>query len=146
MDPVQQLLVNHIDVWLSANVEKQSTRGRSKTDSSMIYGINKLRSLILQLEIRGKLTRKNLSDGSASSLIQAIQSEKIGNKASEKRLKGPTVIKKYRLIFLILGNGLGLASIVIYLWGRALHQKLITNLKLGFPSFRVRLILVISIQ
>ena len=136
MDPVQQLLVNHIDVWLSANVEKQSTRGRSKTDSSMIYGINKLRSLILQLAIRGKLTSQNLSDGSASSLIQAIQSEKIGNKASEKRLKGPTVIKKIPFDIPHSWEWIGLSEYCDLSMGQSPPSEAYNQSEVGVPFFQ----------
>jgi type I restriction enzyme S subunit len=55
MDQIQQLISQYINVWTSANSEKKSSRGRSSSNVEKIYGIQKLRELILDLAIQGRL-------------------------------------------------------------------------------------------
>lgn len=54
MTDVNQLLTDHLDVWTSA-IEKKSGAGRGQSGGVSLYGIEKLRKLILELAMRGKL-------------------------------------------------------------------------------------------
>lgn len=60
---VKQLFTDNLDIWLSAENEKKSGRGRSSNGSNKnnVYGVQKLRELILELAVRGKLVPKSSS-------------------------------------------------------------------------------------
>lgn len=73
---VKQLLTDNLDIWLSAETEKKSGRGRASGSKSTVYGIQKLRELILELAVRGKLVPQDSSDEPASDLLKRIQAEK----------------------------------------------------------------------
>ena len=55
MTDVKKLITQHLDIWLTAEIEKKSGRGRSSSSSNSIYGVQKLRELILDLAVHGKL-------------------------------------------------------------------------------------------
>lgn len=76
MSAIQQLLIDHIDVWTAAETEKKSGRGRSSGNGVSVYGIKKLRELILELAVRGKLVPQDPNDEPASELLKHIQAEK----------------------------------------------------------------------
>jgi type I restriction enzyme S subunit len=76
MNAIQQLLTDHIDIWTAADIEKKSGRGRSSGNAANIYGIKKLRELILELAVRGKLVPQDPNDEPASELLKRIQAEK----------------------------------------------------------------------
>ena len=73
---IQQLLTDHIDIWTAADTEKKSGRGRSSGNAASVYGIKKLRELILELAVRGKLVPQDPNDEPASELLKRIQAEK----------------------------------------------------------------------
>lgn len=52
----QDLLINYLDLWSSADIKMSSGRGRVSSDSLGIYGVKKLRAFILELAVRGKLS------------------------------------------------------------------------------------------
>ncbi|WP_124948441.1 restriction endonuclease subunit S [Sulfuriferula thiophila] len=76
MNAIQQLLTDHIDIWTQADTEKKSGRGRSSGNAASVYGIRKLRELILELAVRGKLVPQDANDEPASELLKRIQAEK----------------------------------------------------------------------
>ncbi len=76
MSQIQQLLTEHIDIWTSAETEKKSGRGRASGSAGKVYGIQKLRDLILDLAVRGKLVPQDTNDEPASELLKRIQAEK----------------------------------------------------------------------
>ena len=57
MTDVKQLITEHLDIWLTAETEKKSGRGRSSGSDDTIYGVKKLRKLILTLALTGKLIK-----------------------------------------------------------------------------------------
>ncbi len=73
MRTIQQLLTDHLDIWTATGTEKKSARGRSGANSFNIYGIKKLRELILDLAVRGKLVPQNPNDEPVSELLKRIQ-------------------------------------------------------------------------
>ena len=73
---VQQLLTQHLDIWTTAESEKKSGRGRASGNAGSVYGIKKLRELILELAVRGKLVPQDQNDEPASELLKRIQAEK----------------------------------------------------------------------
>ena len=66
-----QLLVDHLDIWTGA-IERKSGSGRGNGGKISLYGIDKLRSLILDLAVRGKLVPQDSADEPAPLMNFAI--------------------------------------------------------------------------
>lgn len=75
MASVEQLITENLDVWSSA-VKAKSTQGRGSSKKIDLYGIKKLRSLILELAVRGLLVAQDANDEPASVLLERISEEK----------------------------------------------------------------------
>lgn len=67
MTDVHQLITEHLEIWTSAT-EKKSGAGRGNGGTVSLYGIQKLRELILELAVRGKLVSQVSSEGTATSV------------------------------------------------------------------------------
>ena len=76
MNAIQQLLTEHMAIWTAADTEKKSGRGRASGNPGSVYGIKKLRELILELAVRGKLVPQDANDEPASELLKRIQAKK----------------------------------------------------------------------
>jgi type I restriction enzyme S subunit len=76
MNAIQTLLTEHIDIWTAADTGPKSGRGRSSANAASVYGIRKLRELILELAVRGKLVPQDSKDEPASELIKRVLAEK----------------------------------------------------------------------
>jgi len=76
MSAMQQVLIDHLDIWTAADIGKKSGRGCSSNNAASVYGIKKLRELILELAVRGKLVPQNANDEPASELLKRIWTEK----------------------------------------------------------------------
>ncbi|HGM5833426.1 TPA: restriction endonuclease subunit S [Serratia marcescens] len=72
---VEKLITDHIDIWSSA-LQTRSTSGRGSNGKIDLYGIKKLRELILELAVRGKLVPQDPNDEPASELLKRIAAEK----------------------------------------------------------------------
>ena len=72
---VEKLIVDHIDTWITAQ-QTRSTAGRGSSGKIDLYGIKKLRELILELAVRGKLVPQDPNDEPASELLKRIAAEK----------------------------------------------------------------------
>ncbi|WP_272672823.1 restriction endonuclease subunit S [Providencia sp. PROV037] len=72
---VEKLITDHIDIWSSA-LQTRSTAGRGNNGKIDLYGIKKLRELILELAVRGKLVPQDPNDEPASELLKRIAAEK----------------------------------------------------------------------
>lgn len=72
---VEKLITDHIDIWTSA-LQTRSTAGRGSNGKIDLYGIKKLRELILELAVRGKLVPQDPNDEPASELLKRIAAEK----------------------------------------------------------------------
>ncbi|BDX01283.1 type I restriction endonuclease EcoAI subunit S [Marinomonas pontica] len=84
---VQQLITQHIDLWTGA-VKEKSSAGRGGSSKRELYGIKKLRELILELAVRGKLVSQDPSDEPASVLLDLIAAEK-AELVKQGKLKKP---------------------------------------------------------
>jgi type I restriction enzyme, S subunit len=69
------LITENLDLWSSAYIAKK-TAGRGSSTRSDAYGIQKLRELILELAVRGKLVPQDPTDEPASVLLKKIEQEK----------------------------------------------------------------------
>jgi len=73
--PVETLVTNHLDLWTAA-LKRKSTAGRGSSSKIELYGIRKLRELILELAVRGLLVPQDPNDEPASELLKKIAAEK----------------------------------------------------------------------
>jgi len=73
--PIDNLITEHMDIWSSA-IKRKSSSGRGSSKKIELYGIKKLRELILELAVRGKLVAQDASDEPASVLLERIAKEK----------------------------------------------------------------------
>ncbi len=88
MTDVKKLITEHLDIWLTAKTEKKSGRGRSSDSNDSIYGIQKLRELILDLAVVGKLTKQNFNDSNVESALKDtlnIKSLKLSSKKTKNK-------------------------------------------------------------
>ncbi|QPL45337.1 restriction endonuclease subunit S [Halomonas sp. A40-4] len=86
----QELIIDRLDLWTGAVTHKSgSGRGTSgKNGKTELTGIKKLRELILELAMRGKLVEQDPSDEPASMLLERIAKEK-AQLVKEGKIKKP---------------------------------------------------------
>lgn len=72
---IENLITEHIDTWTSV-IKQKSATGRGSNKKHELYGIKKLRELILELAVRGQLVPQDPSDEPASVLLERIAAEK----------------------------------------------------------------------
>ena len=58
---IEHLITDHLDLWTSA-VRPKSSAGRGSNSKLELIGIKKLRELILELAVRGKLVPQDPSN------------------------------------------------------------------------------------
>ncbi|MFH4752353.1 restriction endonuclease subunit S [Vibrio alginolyticus] len=93
---VENLITEHIDIWTSA-VKAKSTSGRGSSKKLELYGVKKLRELILELAVRGKLVLQDPNDEPASVLLERIARDKaqlIKDKKIKKNRKQPEITQE----------------------------------------------------
>ncbi|MCS6174542.1 restriction endonuclease subunit S [Shewanella baltica] len=71
----ENLITTHLDIWTTA-IEQKSSAGRGSSNKFTLYGIKKLRELILELAVRGKLVPQAPNYEPASVLLERIAAEK----------------------------------------------------------------------
>ncbi len=82
----EKLITDNLPLW-SSTIKNKKTTGRGSNKKRELYGVKKLRELILELAVRGLLVPQDPNDEPASILIEQIEIEK-------KRLLGLKLIKK----------------------------------------------------
>ncbi|MGN5223688.1 restriction endonuclease subunit S [Aeromonas veronii] len=82
---IENLITDHLDLWTAA-VRPKSSAGRGSNSKLELTGIKKLRELILELAVRGKLVPQDPSDEPASVLLERIAAEK-ARLVKEKKIK-----------------------------------------------------------
>ncbi|MGB6187187.1 MAG: restriction endonuclease subunit S [Aeromonas molluscorum] len=87
---IENLITDHLDLW-SAAVRPKSSAGRGSNSKLELTGIKKLRELILELAVRGKLVPQDPSDEPASVLLERIAAEK-ARLVKEKKIKKPKAL------------------------------------------------------
>lgn len=71
----EQRITENIDLWTSA-IKIKATQGRGSSKKYELHGIKKLRELVLNLAIRGKLVSQDPNDVPASALLEQIKAAK----------------------------------------------------------------------
>ncbi|WP_416371384.1 restriction endonuclease subunit S [Vibrio crassostreae] len=84
---MNQLISDDIEIWTST-VKTKSASGRGSSKKRELYGVKKLRELILELAVRGKLVPQDPTDEPASILLERIAAEK-AQLVKEKKIKKP---------------------------------------------------------
>ncbi|MGL6151636.1 MAG: restriction endonuclease subunit S [Aeromonas sobria] len=90
MSHLDTLITDHLDLW-SAAVRPKSSAGRGSNSKLELTGIKKLRELILELAVRGKLVPQDPSDEPASVLLERIAVEK-ARLVKEGKIKKPKAL------------------------------------------------------
>ena len=87
---IENLITDHLDLWTAA-VRPKSSAGRGSNSKLELTGIKKLRELILELAVRGKLVPQDPSDEPASVLLDRIAAEK-ARLLKEGKIKKPKAL------------------------------------------------------
>ncbi|MFQ1804381.1 restriction endonuclease subunit S [Aeromonas veronii] len=87
---IENLITDHLDIWTAA-VRPKSSAGRGSNSKLELTGIKKLRELILELAVRGKLVPQDPSDEPASVLLERISAEKM-RLVKEGKIKKPKAL------------------------------------------------------
>ncbi len=86
----RELITERLDLWTGA-VKKKSSSGRGSSGKVELIGIKKLRELILELAVRGKLVTQDEGDEPIELLFKKIESE------MRAQLKAKTIRKPKKL-------------------------------------------------
>ena len=88
MGAVENIITDNLPVWSSA-VQSKSSAGRGTRSKRNLYGVKKLRELILDLAVRGLLVPQDPNDEPANVLLEQITLEKkeLLNKGKIKKQK-----------------------------------------------------------
>ncbi|GJA83608.1 hypothetical protein KAM448_40720 [Aeromonas caviae] len=89
---IENLITDHLDLWTAA-VRPKSSAGRGSNSKLELTGIKKLRELILELAVRGKLVPQDPSDEPASVLLERVAAEKT-RLVKEGKIKKPKTLPK----------------------------------------------------
>ncbi|WP_299664356.1 restriction endonuclease subunit S [uncultured Psychromonas sp.] len=84
---VESLITENIETWTAA-IKRKSITGRGSSKKIELYGVKKLRELILELAVRGKLVQQDPNDEPASVLLERITAEK-AQLVKDKKIKKP---------------------------------------------------------
>lgn len=87
---IDNLITDHLDLWTAA-LRPKSSAGRGSNSKLELTGIKKLRELILELAVRGKLVPQDPSDEPASVLLERIAAEK-AQLVKEGKIKKPKAL------------------------------------------------------
>lgn len=90
MTSVEQLITDNLDIWSSA-VKTKASVGRGASNKKELYGIKKLRELILDLAVSGLLVPKIEGDEPACQLLERVY---LDRENYNKQLKSKARTKK----------------------------------------------------
>lgn len=88
--PLDRLIAENLDIWTSAT-ERKSGAGRGGGKRINLYGIERLRALILDLAVRGKLVPQDAGDEDAAQLV-ARSAKACRDKIAKGAARKPKVI------------------------------------------------------
>ncbi|MCL1114432.1 restriction endonuclease subunit S [Shewanella basaltis] len=126
----ESLITQNIDIWTTA-IEQKSSAGRGTSNKFSLYGIKKLRELILELAVRGKLVPQDAEDEPAKYLYERIENylcNKIGKKSLPILKRDKSVFEPSEFHYELPAHWLWceLQGITLFLNGKA-HEQYVTN-------------------
>jgi len=139
------ILLESLPVWLSAQTRKSAGRGRS-ANNTLQYGVQKLRELILELAVRGKLVPQDPNDEPASILLGKIAEEKA-------RLVKQGKLKKHKSLTEVAASDEPFSIPTTWTWERLGNIGLVASSSRvhkkdwqddGVPFYRAREIVLLS--
>ncbi|WP_334078440.1 restriction endonuclease subunit S [Microbulbifer sp. M83] len=138
---VEQLITEHLDLWTSAHTTR-STTGRGSNNKLELTGIKKLRELILELAVRGKLVPQDPSDEPVEHLIERLATDQV-RLISEKKIRKPKKLPQVSSEEqpFDLPNGwafVRLADVAFPQAGFAFKSRSFNQSGSGFPIIRIR--------
>jgi len=92
MSQVEQLITDNLDVWTSA-IKKRGSQGRGSSKKIELYGIKKLRELILELAFAGSLCPQSENSVDYEVLIQKMKVER-----EDYHIKKGVRLQKFKLV------------------------------------------------
>ena len=84
---VEKLIIENLELWTGA-VTQKSASGRGSSSKRELTGIKKLRELILELAVRGKLVPQDSSEESATLLLSKI-ADQVARHVKAKQIRKP---------------------------------------------------------
>jgi type I restriction enzyme S subunit len=78
-------IIDHLDIWTAA-IKTKSATGRGSSKKLELVGVKKLRELILELAVRGKLVPQDPNDEPANVLLEKVSTQK-AQLIAEKKIK-----------------------------------------------------------
>lgn len=120
----ESLITQHLDLWSSAIASKNTT-GRGSNKKIELYGVKKLRELILELAVRGKLVPQDSNDEPASEFIKKIYEERcvLADQGLTKKPKAPKPNGNITPLFQYRKRGAGLSLVIYRAHPQAMHLK-----------------------
>lgn len=99
---VESIITKKLDVWTSA-IKTKTASGRGSSNKLELYGIKKLRELILELAVQGKLVAQNKNDKPAIQFLKDLEIAKVKliEQGSLKKVKPLTLVDDVELPFSI---------------------------------------------
>jgi type I restriction enzyme S subunit len=127
---VENLITDHLDIWTSA-IKSKSSSGRGSSKKLELVGIKKLRELILELAVRGKLVPQDPNDEPASKLVERVNQylcEEISKSELPKLKRDMSVIPPEEFHYQMPANWVWteLQDIFLFTNGKA-HEQYITE-------------------
>lgn len=141
MAAVETLITDHLDLWTAA-LKRKSSAGRGSSSKVELYGVRKLRELILELAVRGLLVPQDPNDEPAGELLKKITAEKaklikVGKIKKDKPL--PAVADDEKPFALPLGwVWCRLADLAFSQAGYAFKANAFNEIGQGLPLIRIR--------
>lgn len=96
METAEKLMTENLDAWAST-VKAKSSAGRGSSNKRELYGVRKLRELILEFAVRGMLVPQNSDEEPSAELLKRIAAQKaqlIDDGKIRKQPKQPPVEKE----------------------------------------------------
>lgn len=96
MIDINNLITDNLEVWSSA-IQHKKTTGRGSSKKIRLVGINRLRDLIIELALQGKLVKQDANDTPASYLIDEIKKKRV-ELTKKKLVKRQSTKVNYELL------------------------------------------------
>tara|TARA_R110002110_G_scaffold147129_2_gene337344 strand:- start:42651 stop:44384 length:1734 start_codon:yes stop_codon:yes gene_type:complete len=135
MATAEQLITENLDIWTSV-VQTKSAAGRGSSNKLELYGIKKLRELILELAVRGLLVPQDPKEGSALELVDKIaeaRSELIKAKGIKEPRRWKEAAEEEKAPLTLPGQWVEMANSQLFFFRKGKKPKNISDVDIGQP-------------